>query len=139
MRAEPQETVNLDDTLAAAPQLEEPTGLTVLLFRKPGGRPRSAFLQLDRDGFITMRSVQFRRAGTPKHGTRIIGFIDPATPTIESVAVSLRQYRNGAPVTGMQPLIYDGAYLDRLPDVITATAGRQYVIQHPVQNFPPDP
>ncbi len=139
MPAEPQETVNLDDTLAAAPQLEEPTGLTVLLFRKPGGRPRSAFLQLDRDGFITMRSVQFRRAGTPQHGNRVIGFTEPCALTIESVAVSLRQYRDGATVTGMQPLIYDGNYLNRLPDVITATAGRNYIIRRPVRAFTPDP
>lgn len=130
MRAELQETVNLDDTLAAAPPLEEPTGLTVLHFRPVGVRPATAWLQLDNDGVIVRRSVQFRRASRVRDGHRVIGFTPSGDDTFAHVT-GYRAYQAGASVIGLAPLIHDGTYLDQVREPVTATGGRSFTIVPP--------
>ncbi|MGW8431397.1 hypothetical protein ACWGJ9_09745 [Curtobacterium citreum] len=130
MRAELQDTVNLDNTLSAAPPLEEPTGLTVLYFRPAGVRPATAWLQLDNDGIIIRRSVQFRRASRVRNGHRVVGFTQPGDDTFAHVT-GYRAYQSGASVIGLAPLIHDGKYLDQVREPVTATGGRSFAIVPP--------
>lgn len=135
MRAEPQETINLDDTLAATPPLEEPTGLTVLYFRPAGVRPATAWLQLDEDGVIVRRSVQFRRASNIHDGHRIVGFTPPGDTALTRIT-GFRGYQAGDSVIGLTPLVHDGIYLDHHHEPVTATGGRSFNIVPPARLIP---